>query len=145
MTKLEKQLNIEATLESLDTVLDELAVILEESGAGMKTVNACQLSVEELFVNIVNYAYDEGEADKTCQLTYSTEFDENKGNIRIELVDHGKPFNPFSKENPDITLDIKDRPIGGLGIFMTKKLMERTDYHFIDNKNTVILEKSWDS
>lgn len=143
MTKLEKQLNIEATLESLDTVIDELALILEESGAGMKIVNACQLSVEEIFVNIVNYAYAEDEPEKTCLIRYCTEYDEEKGVIRIELIDQGKQFDPFAKEDPDITLGIDERPIGGLGIFMAKKLMDKAEYKFFENENTVMLEKSW--
>ncbi len=140
--KLEKQLNIEADLANLDLVLDAIEEILSEAGAGMKVIKACQLSVEELFVNIASYGYAEA-TEKPCSINLIAEGDEAKGNIRIKIKDKAEKFDPFAKEDPDITLKIKDRGVGGMGIYMTKNLMDSWEYKYDNNENTVILEKCW--
>lgn len=139
--KLEKQLDIEADLGNLDLVLDTIEEILSGAEAGMKIIKACQLSVEELFVNIANYGYADAK-EKPCSINIQAKCDDTKGNARIELRDKGLKFDPFAKEDPDITLKIKDRGVGGMGIYMTKNLMDSWEYKY-DNENIVILEKSW--
>ena len=59
----------------------------------------------------------------------------------ITFIDRGIPYDPFAKKDPDIHADVSDRPIGGLGIFMTKKLMDEFSYEFRDGQNIMVLKK----
>ena len=56
-------------------------------------------------------------------------------------MDSGTPYNPLDNNEPDITLDAKDRPIGGLGIFLVKKNMDSVEYEYKDNKNILTMTK----
>lgn len=57
------------------------------------------------------------------------------------LLDGGKPFDPTKKTDPNVTLSAEERQIGGLGIFMTKKMMDDVNYEYIDGKNILTLKK----
>lgn len=95
-----------------------------------------RLSVEEVVENVVNYAYANGEGF----LEASTEKDEN-GMLTITITDAGKQFDPLAKEDPDITLSAEERQIGGLGIFITKQMMDSVIYKYENRCNTLILKK----
>ena len=98
-------------------------------------VNQIDLAVEEIFVNIAHYAYSGkgGEAEVSCILS--------DGVITISFTDKGKPFNPLEKEDPDITLSAEERKIGGLGIFLTKKFMDKVWYVYEDGRNKLSFSK----
>ena len=61
--------------------------------------------------------------------------------ISITFTDSGKPYDPLKKEDPDITLSAEERNIGGLGIFMTKKIMDSVEYEYRDGQNNLTLRK----
>ena len=60
----------------------------------------------------------------------------------IEFEDSGEPFNPLEKEDADITLCAEEREIGGLGIFMVKKIMDSVEYKNEDDKNILTIRKT---
>ena len=95
-----------------------------------------RLSVEEAAENIVQYAYAEGEG----YVVVKTERTPTNLLI-ITLRDEGVPFNPAEQDDPDITLSAEDRQIGGLGIFLCKKLMDKVSYTFENKCNILIMEK----
>ncbi|MCQ2094624.1 MAG: ATP-binding protein [Bacteroidaceae bacterium] len=95
-----------------------------------------RLSVEEAAENIVQYAYAEGEG----YVVVKTERTPTNLLI-ITLRDEGVPFNPLEQDDPDITLSAEDRQIGGLGIFLCKKLMDKVSYTFENKCNILIMEK----
>ena len=99
-----------------------------------------QISVaaEEIFVNIANYAY----APEIGKATVVVEVSENPIAVSITFMDNGKPFDPTKKIDPDISLSAEDRQIGGLGIFMTKKMMDDVSYEYKDGKNILKIEKN---
>lgn len=94
-----------------------------------------RLAVEEVVVNIVNYAYPEG--DGYMEVTVSDKGDE----LIIELRDGGIPFNPLAKTDPDISLSADQRNIGGLGIFLAKQLMDKITYQYENQQNILTLYK----
>lgn len=94
-----------------------------------------RLSVEEAVQNVVDYAYKNGDGF----LEVSTEKD-NDNVLQIQLKDAGKRFNPVEKEDPDVTLSADEREIGGLGIFLCKKLMDNVSYKYEDGCNNLTLE-----
>lgn len=131
----EKTLVVDATDENLDKVLAFVGDSIEQAGAGIKVVNQTAIAVEEIFVNVAHYAYgqDVGKAEIRVKIT--------DGVARITFIDEGKPYNPLEKPDPDLTLSAMERQIGGLGIYMTKKLVDDISYEYVDGKNKLTLEK----
>ena len=91
-------------------------------------------ALEEIFVNVANYAYEE---KGTVEITLS----KFKDHVTFVFKDSGKPFNPLDKVDPNITAKSEEREIGGLGIFMVKKIMDSVKYEYVDNQNVLTLIK----
>ena len=94
------------------------------------------LVLEEAVVNIINYAYPKEEHEK---IYLSARLCDNS--IVLVLTDTGKEFDPTMAPEADITLSAEDRPIGGLGIFLIRQIMNEVKYERIDGKNVLTLEK----
>ncbi len=126
----------EALGKNLEPVISFLEENLESLGCPFKEEQQMCIAVEELFINIVNYAYPEsaGPADVEIQ-----ELPDRV--IQIILRDGGVPFNPLELKDPDVTLKAEDRQIGGLGIYMVKKSMDEVNYHYENGQNILILQK----
>jgi len=92
-----------------------------------------RLRVEEAVENIVNYAYLRGDGWLEAQT------DNEDGSLIITLRDAGTPFNPLDKPDPDITLSADERELGGLGIFLCKKMMDSVKYEYKDNCNILTM------
>ena len=125
----------EAKTEKLDEVLDFVDAALEEWECPMKILNQINIAVEEMFVNIAHYAYGENEG------TASLNINESDGVVEITLIDSGTPYNPLEKPDPDVTLSAEEREIGGLGIYMVKKMMDSVSYEFRDGCNIFTMRK----
>ncbi len=131
-----KKMDIEATLENLPKVMEFVDEQLEETGCNMRIQTQIDVSVEELFVNIVNYAYGDKIGDAQVMM------DIKDGTAEITFIDTGVPFDPLAKEDPDISLPADERKIGGLGIFMVKKNMDDVKYEYRSGQNiTTIFKK----
>lgn len=136
-----KQLMVEATMENMEQVIGLVEEILDDAECPMKIRMKIVVCVEELYVNVVNYAY--GDKVGLCTLEVEAGEQNEKGYVRITLRDGGIPFDPLSREEPDISLSADDREIGGLGIFMVKKIMDRVEYTYKMNENILTMEKNW--
>jgi len=103
-------------------------------GFDSRRLSEIELCVEEVLVNIFNYAYpgEPGEVEISCHSA-------PEGTLTIRIVDSGIPFNILSSDDPDISLSIDERHIGGLGIYFVKQLMDRVEYHRENNKNVLSL------
>ena len=132
-----KKLTIEAKRENLVEVLAFLDEILEGMGCGMKQQMQLDVAVEEIFVNIASYAYEEGEGMADIEID-----DETPGIVSIKFTDSGIPYDPLAKPDPDTTLSADERQIGGLGIFMVKKSMDDMAYEYSDGKNILTIRKN---
>lgn len=96
-----------------------------------------RLSIEEAVENVVNYAYQDG----IGWLEASTRLDTDGITLIIELRDAGSPFNPLQKPDPDVTLPAEERPIGGLGIFICKQMMDNIEYRYAEGNNILTMTK----
>lgn len=94
-----------------------------------------QLSIEEIVENIVQYAYENGAG----HVEVSTH--RKKDDLVIRFKDAGIPFNPLEKPDPDISLSVIDRPVGGLGIFICKQMMDEVCYEYKDGCNILSIRK----
>ncbi|MBR5361138.1 MAG: ATP-binding protein, partial [Lachnospiraceae bacterium] len=64
------------------------------------------------------------------------------GTVTVQFSDEGIPYDPLSKEDPDVKATLEEREIGGLGIFMVKKTMDSMSYEYKDGKNVLTLTKA---
>ena len=94
------------------------------------------LVLEEAVVNVINYAYPK-EKHESIYLTAKL----HEGSIVFVLTDSGLEFDPTEVPEADITLSAEDRPIGGLGIFLIRQIMNEVSYERIDGKNVLRLSK----
>ena len=132
------ELDIEAVEENLNTVMAFVDENLEAVGCSMKAQMQIDIAVEEVFVNISKYAYhpDKGRA------VVRVEVSDDPVQVKITFIDHGKPYDPLQKDDPDVTLSAEDREIGGLGIFMVKQTMDAVEYEYKDGSNILTLVKN---
>ena len=127
----------DAVLDQLDDVLAFVDEQLDLIDCPMKTRMQVQIAVEEIFVNIASYAYQPG----TGKADILVETAKDPRSVTITFKDRGVPYDPLAKEDPDISLSAEDRPIGGLGIFMTKKSMDEMKYEYRDGQNVLTIRK----
>ena len=124
-----------AIIENLQCFLQHALQFAEESGVGKEDILRIELAIEEAIVNIIHYSFPEkmGHIELNCECRNNT--------IIFKIIDDGTGFNPLKQEDPDITLPIEEREIGGLGIFLIKNIMDDVSYQRKDNKNILILRK----
>lgn len=134
---MEKKFN--ASIDELDNVLNFIDNEIKDINDN-KLLTKFNLVVEEIFVNIVSYAYE----DKNANNTVTISIKDNDDKTIITFIDSGKHFNPLIKDDPDISLSADERPVGGLGIYLVKKMMDNVEYEYKDNKNILTIEKRHD-
>lgn len=136
--KNDKSIKLPATDENLAKATEFVRERLKNRNVSEKFIKQVELYVEEVFVNIAHYAYapDIGDAEIFC--------DVSADKITVIFTDEGKRYDPLEKPDPDITLSAEERDIGGLGIFMTKKLTDDIRYEYKDGKNILITEKNFE-
>lgn len=132
-----QELIIKAAVDKLQTVTGFVGERLRAAGCTAKALMQTELAVEEIFVNIANYAYAPGEGDVTVRVETGGE----PLAAVITFIDRGAEYDPLKKDDPDITLSAEERQIGGLGIFMTKKVMDEVSYTYRDGQNILTLKK----
>ena len=132
------ELRIPAVVEKLPELLAFIEQQLEEVGCPLKTQMEIAVAAEEVFVNIASYAYAPG----TGIATVCIEIDDDPPVATIAFSDSGVPFDPLKKADPNVTLSAEEREIGGLGIFMTKKIMDDVTYTYRDGQNILTLKKN---
>jgi len=132
-----KKLEIKASLENLNKMLDFINTELDKHGCPQDIREKIDIAAEEIFVNIADYAYADGGADGAVVISISV-----TDKIVISFEDTGKHYNPLDKQEPDLDKPLMERDIGGLGIFLVKKLMDNVEYTRVDNKNVLVMTKA---
>ena len=132
-----KELTVAATVENIDQVTDFVNGQLEALDCPMKAQMQIDVAIDELFSNIAHYAYESGDGTATVRV----EVVENPLSVVITFIDHGKPYDPLAKADPDTTLSAEERGIGGLGVYIVKKTMDDVSYAYRDGKNILSIRK----
>jgi serine/threonine-protein kinase RsbW len=128
-----KTVQFAAKFEYLDEIREFVGAIAREGGFSDKDVYNIQLATDEAASNIIEHAY-ENVADGVLELSCGVRDDF----ITIILIDHGESFDPSEIPLPDLKADLSDRKIGGLGIFLMRKLMDEVHYEIKPNKSNVL-------
>ncbi len=133
-----KELNIEAKVENIPEVTEFIDARLDEIGCPTKIKMQMNIAIDELFGNIARYAYN----PEVGPATVRVEVEDEPTAVVVTFLDHGKPYDPFSREDPDVTLSADERSIGGLGFFMVKKLMDDVKYEYKNGQNILSVKKN---
>ncbi len=99
--------------------------------------------VDEIFSNIAKYAYKDIYDDREKYVKIDVFIDKENRIVKAIFEDNGVQFNPLTIMTPDTSKSASDREVGGLGIFMVKKMMDTVSYEYKDNKNYLTIEKKY--
>ena len=126
----ENSITVIADDKSMIPVSEFAESLTEKLSVVPKVANKVNIAVDEIYSNIINYSGAEIAIVSYCI---------KDGKLYITFTDDGVPYNPLEVEEPDTTLSAEERKIGGLGIFMVKKMTESMDYTYEDDKNILKL------
>ncbi len=128
------QLKLPAQIEHLTNIVEFVSKCSKEQGFDPKRIQEIELALEEVVVNVLNYAYKHkiGDVQVICGIDDDDRF-------IIEIIDSGIAFDPLSAENPELSAGISDREVGGLGVFLVKQLMDDIHYRRDGDKNILRL------
>lgn len=133
-----EELTIDATLENMGAIIEYIEGKLEKYNCPMKIQMQLDVAVDELFSNIARYAYN----PQVGPATVRVEVGGDPICVTITFIDHGKPYDPLKREDPNTGLSADEREIGGLGIFLVKKTMDDIVYEYKDGKNILKIRKN---
>ena len=137
MGKLEDRMHkirVKPEAGSLEAATGFFTEPLRQQNAPARVVSQVSVAVDEIFSNIVRYS-------GATAVTLGREAGE--GFLRLRFSDNGRPYDPTQAPAPDVTLPPEEREIGGMGIFMVKKMMDQISYLYADGFNVLTLEKRW--
>ena len=133
-----KTLLVDNQLSELRRLADFLDDLGEEWELNPGLVFSLNLVLEEALTNIILYGFQDTD-NHSIEMEFSrTQIDQ----LVVSVIDDGHPYDPTQKEDPDLSLPAEERPVGGLGIFLIKKIMDKVEYNRNNNKNFLILTKN---
>ena len=135
---MKKELELDATLENWDNVKKFVKEMLEETHCKRDDERTLQMAIEEIYINIVNYAY----APNVGKVNIVGIFENDEYSIILQFIDEGKPFNPLEMDDPDFSIATEDREVGGFGIFIVREMVDDISYEYKDGKNILTVKKN---
>ena len=126
------KIKLAAKIENLRQLIEFVSNSAKGYGFASKKIRQIELATEEALVNICNYAYPEepGEVEVRCKM-------EDGDRFIMEIIDRGIPFDNKSLCDPDLTLTVSEREMGGLGIFLIRKMVDEVQYRRDGDRNTL--------
>ena len=132
----ERHLLLQNDVRQIPQLADFVETIAQESNLDQALAMTLNLALEEAVTNVIMYAYPKG-----SQGLVDLEAIVRKDSLVFILSDSGKPFDPTAAPKADISLDVEERPIGGLGIHLMRELMDSLNYEREDGLNILTLKK----
>ncbi len=128
-------LTIDSVIDEIPVVSERLEELMNGAGFGPEAVLDTQLAVEEAITNVIVHGYKQkgNEIRIACQVI--------DGAIEIRITDSAPPFNPLSLPTPDLDSDVNERRIGGLGIYLIRRVMDGVEYAYEGGNNIFTLTK----
>jgi len=125
------KLNLPAKIESLREFTSFVHRAAQEASFPEMDLGRLDLVMEEVVVNVINYAYSESQPGN-IEVGYAIE---GPGKLSVQVCDRGREFDPLAKDPPDLRLGLAERPIGGLGIFLVKQIAKSISYNREGDQN----------
>lgn len=135
--KTTKKLQLVNQVSKLQEIADFLEVLGDVWQLQPGLVMSLNLVLEEAFTNVVFYAWNDNQ-----EHLIDLEFEKNDDVLTITLSDEGREYDPTSKEEPDIDLPVEERSVGGLGIYLIRKIMDSVEYQRKGERNFLIMTKN---
>jgi serine/threonine-protein kinase RsbW len=129
------RLTLPARVESLEEFRQFVRAGAVACGIAPGEIDQLDLVMEEILMNVARHAYAPQTGD--VQVTY---WQASPGRLRIEVSDQGHPFDPLAADPPDLSRGLADRPIGGLGVFLVRSLVESMSYRRENGCNVLSFE-----
>ncbi len=137
MAKLRRRLRVPGELQQMRTAMQFVKNVAHEAGVSDDGLFQIELSVEEIFTNIIEHGYHYNGADKSVEI-----FCEADGEtLWVALGDEAPPFNPLEQPDADPQASLEERGDGGWGIAFVRRYMDKLYYHYANQRNWLILEK----
>jgi len=133
-----KDFEYKALIENGAMITEGVEEFLSNNDIPMKVIMNINVAIDEIYSNICYYAYDK---ENVGNVKITTEIDDSF--VILKFEDHGIKYNPLLKDDPDVTLSLEERQIGGLGIFMVKKMMDEINYEYINGRNVLTIKKKY--
>ena len=133
-----RELTVDAIIENIEKVTDFVNEELEKLDCSPKAQIQIDVAIDELFGNIAHYEYNPNVGTATIRM----EVVQDPMAVVLTFIDHGIPYDPLAKEDPDIKLSAEERKIGGLGIYMVKKSMDEITYEYKAGQNILRIKKN---
>ena len=132
----ERHLILHNDIREIPQLATFMETIATETDMDSSLAMNLNLALEEAVSNVILYAYPPGSDGLVDVEAFIRE-----DRIDFIISDSGSPFDPTSVADPDVTLDVKDRPIGGLGIYLVKSIMDHVSYARLEGKNILSMTK----
>jgi len=132
-----RSLTLQNEVDQLSQLAPFVWAFAEEAQLDEQPAMQLDLALDEAVTNVVLYAYPKG-TEGEVTVAAKREGD----TLEVVLTDSGTPFDPTAQEDPDLTLSADERPIGGLGIFLVRQMMDTVRYERKDGKNILTLRKN---
>ncbi len=127
------EFEVSASVENLHKIDTFISSRLEEAGCPMKTMMKIEIIVDEICGNIVRYS-----GASFIRVSFNRDEDNS---VTLTFTDDGMPYDPLSAKEPDISASLDDRPIGGLGVFIVKNIMDKLSYENKNGRNILTAKK----
>jgi len=113
-------------------------------GLAREIISATQIALDEILSNTVKSNPASAARGSEEQTTISVSFAVTTGVLEVVIRDKGRPFDPLARPDPDTKAPLEDRPVGGLGIYLVKNLMDGVEYQRVDGENMLRMTKRID-
>ena len=137
LVRLQRSLTLPNDISTIPQLSEFIESFCDEAGIGMETTMSLNLALEEAVVNVMDYAYPKDTAGHV-NIDVRTDAD----CVVFVITDNGIPFDPTAMKDVDTTLPLEERSIGGLGIFLTRQIMDDISYERSNDKNILTLKKN---
>lgn len=120
-------------IQRLNGILEGFA---EQHQLSQRVLYSVNLALDEILTNVISYGYEDG-GEHQIQVRISLDADV----LTAEVEDDGRPFNPLEQADPDLGAVPEDRPIGGLGIYLLKTMLDSVEYRNQGGRNLLVMKK----
>lgn len=132
----EVEIKLNNTLSELERVNEALTEFSRRHALSSNVVHDLHLALEEILTNIISYGYADDRQHEIC-----VRLNARPSAVTAEVEDDGRPFDPLAAPAPDVTRPIDERPVGGLGIHLVRRLMDSLEYKRQSGRNLLIMNR----
>ncbi len=126
-----------AGMEALPGLLDEFTAWLDDHGVPSPSRDDLLLALDEAASNVILHGYAGAPGEVLVRARAAP------GGVELLVADRAPPFDPLAAPLPDLDAPLEDRPTGGLGVYLIRRLMERAEYRREDGWNVFVMARSW--